>query len=138
MQKPSTIAELQARPDKAPRARDKRIEKLRNSHLWRSASMSHLARNPLCVFCEQHGRLTPAQCVDHIIPWRGDTQLFLEHGNWQSLCNTCHGRKGMAELSTPYRRIEGRYVVTGLRGVGKSTWVAERANTGDIVWDLDA
>ena len=138
MQKPRTISELQGLTTKAPRVRDKRIEQLRNSHLWRSAAKSHLARNPICVFCEQYNRLTPAQCVDHIIPWRGDVKLFWEHGNWQSLCNTCHGRKGMAELDIQYRRIEGRYVVTGLRGVGKSTWVAERAKPGDIVWDLDA
>lgn len=138
MQKPRTIAELQGRPAKAPRVRDKQVEKLRNSQRWRNAAKSFLSRNPLCVFCEQYNRLTPAQCVDHIIPWRGDTRLFWNPDNWQALCNSCHGRKGIAELDIPYRRIEGRYVVTGRRGIGKSTWVAECAQPGDIVWDLDA
>lgn len=137
MQKPRTIAEFQWRPTKAPRVRDPRIEKLRNSSAWRTAAHAYLARNPLCVFCEQYNRLTAAQCVDHIIPWRGDRELFWDHDNWQSLCNSCHGRKGIAELDIPYRPIEGRYVVTGLRGTGKSTWVADRYEPGCIVWDLD-
>ena len=43
----------------------------------------------------------------------------------------------MVELNTQYRRIEGRYVVTGLPGAGKSTWVAAHVQPSDIVWDLD-
>ncbi len=138
MQKPRTIAEFQGHPTKAPRVRDPRIEKLRNSNAWRKAAKAYLARNPICVFCEQYNRLTPAQCVDHIIPWRGDRELFWDSDNWQSLCSSCHGRKGIAELDIAYRPIDGRYVVTGMRGTGKSTWVAEHAQPGDVVWDLDA
>ena len=31
--------------------------------------------------------------VDHIIPHRGDPELFWDRSNWQALCKNCHDRK---------------------------------------------
>lgn len=28
--------------------------------------------------------------VDHITPHKGDSTLFWDSGNWQSLCKSCH------------------------------------------------
>lgn len=65
---------------------------------WRAAREVYLAAHPLCVECKKQGRLTPARVVDHIVPHRGDQQLFWDESNWQSLCDftspfDCHGAK---------------------------------------------
>ncbi len=60
---------------------------------WRKARAAYLRRHPLCVECQKEGKLTPATVVDHIIPHRGDSKLFWDESNWQSLCKGCHDRK---------------------------------------------
>lgn len=60
---------------------------------WRIARARYLKRHPLCVICKREGRLTPATVVDHIIPHRGDRQLFWDITNWQPLCKGCHDEK---------------------------------------------
>lgn len=42
--------------------------------------------------CEQLGYVTAATVVDHIVPHRGDYELFWKDGNHQSLCKACHDR----------------------------------------------
>ncbi|WP_091742622.1 HNH endonuclease signature motif containing protein [Marininema mesophilum] len=64
---------------------------------WRKARATYLKRSPLCVGCEKAGRLTPATVVDHVVPHKGDTGLFWDKGNWQSLCKRCHDRKTATE-----------------------------------------
>lgn len=74
---------------------------------WLRAADRFKAEHPLCRMCERNGRVTPAQCVDHIIPHRGDGDLFWNESNWQSLCNPCHaGPKRRAEMAA--RRAEAR------------------------------
>lgn len=60
---------------------------------WRKARKLYLKYNPLCKHCEQEGKITPAEVVDHIIPHRGDERLFWDESNWQGLCKRCHDRK---------------------------------------------
>ncbi len=57
---------------------------------WRKESKAYLKANPLCAECERSGRITLATDVDHIIPHRGDMDLFWRRSNWQSLCSMCH------------------------------------------------
>jgi 5-methylcytosine-specific restriction enzyme A len=64
---------------------------------WRRARAAYLARHPLCVPCKAAGRLAPATVVDHIVPHRGDTVLFWDERNWQSLCKPCHDAKTARE-----------------------------------------
>jgi 5-methylcytosine-specific restriction protein A len=48
-----------------------------------------------------HGKLgiVAADVVDHVVPHKGDRRLMWdEHGNLQSLCFSCHGRKSAAGL----------------------------------------
>lgn len=40
--------------------------------------------------CQERGRITAATVVDHITPHKGDTALFWDQSNWQSLCASCH------------------------------------------------
>ena len=72
------------------------------SHRWQMARKQFLASHPLCVECEQSGRLTPATVVDHIQPHRGDPALFWDERNWQPLCKKCHDRKTRLEDQLKY------------------------------------
>ena len=57
---------------------------------WKQLRLDHLAKEPLCVYCQQEGRLTPATVVDHIKAHNGDLGLFYSRGNLQSLCKLHH------------------------------------------------
>lgn len=64
---------------------------------WQQARKSHLAISPLCVKCKAKGKVTIATVVDHIVPHRGDRDLFWDRSNWQSLCKPCHDIDKQAE-----------------------------------------
>lgn len=63
---------------------------------WKRRRENQLAREPFCRECARRGYRTRATDVDHVVPHRGDLELFL-HGELQSLCHACHSRKTMAE-----------------------------------------
>jgi 5-methylcytosine-specific restriction protein A len=65
---------------------------------WDAFARRWLAVHPLCAECQRQGRLTPAGCVDHIQPHRGDMEVFWRPGNHQSLCTACHTAKTLAGL----------------------------------------
>ena len=71
---------------------------------WDSARRTFLRRHPLCRYCEQQGKLTPATVVDHIIPHRGDSRLFWDSSNWQPLCKRHHDSTKQAEEKGDPRR----------------------------------
>ncbi|WP_180573084.1 HNH endonuclease signature motif containing protein [Agrobacterium vitis] len=56
-------------------------------HQWRKARIEYLASHP---YCAMSGCGKPASVVDHIIPHRGDKNLFWSRTNWQPLCAPCH------------------------------------------------
>ena len=64
---------------------------------WRRARAEFLKRHPLCKKCEENGRITLAEVVDHVIPHKGDKQLFWDQNNWQPLCKPCHDIKTATE-----------------------------------------
>ncbi len=64
---------------------------------WRKARSRFLKAHPLCVKCLDQGLLVGATVVDHIVPHRGDKELFWDVSNWQPLCKPCHDRKTMTE-----------------------------------------
>ena len=68
---------------------------------WQKASKQFLAAHPLCTMCMKEGRYTKATVVDHIIPHRGDEELFWDRSNWQSLCKRHHDLKTGNEDSRP-------------------------------------
>lgn len=57
---------------------------------WQQFRKRFLKENPLCVFCEKQGLVKKADVVDHIIPHKGNRELFWREGNHQSLCWTHH------------------------------------------------
>lgn len=63
--------------------------------VWRDRLQpNHLAREPLCRTCKQHGIIRVATHVDHVIPIppSGNADPF-DESNYQSLCLTCHTDK---------------------------------------------
>lgn len=109
---------------------------------WRRIRQRHVSQQPLCVSCERAGRVTPAQEVDHIIPWRGNQTLLRAGWNLQSLCRSCHHEKtradeGWVELLYPQpgKRTSPVTVVCGPPAVGKSTY-AQTLGV-QLVLDLD-
>lgn len=64
---------------------------------WTKYSLSFRKQNPLCVECLKRDLVTPATCVDHIVPHKGDYELMWDSENHQSLCDSCHGAKSAKE-----------------------------------------
>jgi 5-methylcytosine-specific restriction endonuclease McrA len=60
---------------------------------WQRRRLVYLMDNPLCVDCKTADLLTAANVVDHIVPHRGDMNLFWSEDNWQPLCKRCHDLK---------------------------------------------
>ena len=58
---------------------------------------AQLMRQPFCRACLEAGIRTRATVVDHIVPFRGDWQLFVDPNNHQSLCKRHHDQKTARE-----------------------------------------
>lgn len=71
---------------------------------WKNMRARQLRLRPLCVYCSQQGHVTPATVADHVIPHRGNPELFYDARNLQSLCASCHsGTKQRLEKSGSLR-----------------------------------
>ena len=64
---------------------------------WKKARDGFLRKHPLCAECQEEGRVTAANVVDHIIPHKGDETLFWQRSNWRQLCTPHHNRKTARE-----------------------------------------
>lgn len=64
---------------------------------WQRDRAQELKAEPLCRECLKSGIITVATIRDHIIPHRGDSVLFHDPKNRQSLCKPCHNRKTAKE-----------------------------------------
>jgi len=116
---------------------------------WQRARLIYLREHPLCAICMEQGLITAGEVVDHIIPHKGDYELFWDETNWQTLCKRCHDVKTATEDggfgATPRYRpnnllpsLVSLTIICGPPGSGKSTLANERANGHDLVIDLDA
>jgi 5-methylcytosine-specific restriction endonuclease McrA len=68
---------------------------------WRNARLGYLRSHPFCVSCAKQDRYITANVVDHVIPHKGDQDLFWDTDNWQALCKPCHDRKTATESQQP-------------------------------------
>lgn len=57
---------------------------------WDRAAKRFKADNPLCVGCLAVEKTVEAKVVDHIMPHRGDMELFWSPSNWQAACAWHH------------------------------------------------
>jgi hypothetical protein len=89
---------------------------------WDRFSKSHLANNPLCVYCLAQDRVEPASLVDHIEPHRGDPAKFWpdspnDHDTFfASCCAPCHN--GPKQRAERYADKTGKPVIDVLRKWG--------------------
>lgn len=72
---------------------------------WQKRRSNQLIAEPWCRECARHGLRVRATDADHVIPHRGDVNLFL-HGELQSLCHSCHSRKTMNENNLAFGRLK--------------------------------
>ena len=72
---------------------------LYNTTRWRKLRLIHLGSEPLCRMCMDEGRITPATICDHVVPHKGDPDLFFA-GPFQSLCKPCHDRHAQSRDRT--------------------------------------
>ena len=66
-----------------------KLNHLYRSPRWRRIRKAQLIEHPLCKFCLEQGRVTPAAIADHVEPHRDDINQFWV-GKLQSLCLQCH------------------------------------------------
>lgn len=58
---------------------------------WERRRQALFDAQPLCVKCLEREEITEADTADHVIPHRGDPDLFW-NGELQALCASCHSR----------------------------------------------
>lgn len=63
---------------------------------WTRRREALLAAEPLCRMCLAGEVVEPATVADHVVPHRGDPDLFW-HGELQPLCASCHSRHKQRE-----------------------------------------
>jgi 5-methylcytosine-specific restriction enzyme A len=71
---------------------------------WHARRRWQLHREPYCRMCMTlQQRQTLATVADHIVPHKGNRQLFWDRNNLQSLCLLHHGEKILQEKGAPVR-----------------------------------
>jgi 5-methylcytosine-specific restriction protein A len=68
---------------------------------WDREARQFRKQHPLCALClaSVPKRYAQADVVDHVVPHKGDMELFWDRTNWQSLCKPCHdGTKQQQEV----------------------------------------
>jgi len=72
---------------------------------WIKRARLHLAEHPLCAMCLSENVVKAAECVDHVLPHRGDPKLFW-FGEIRALCTHHHASlKARIESGKPIIRI---------------------------------
>ena len=68
-------------------AKTREARKIYTTKEWREARKLFLSVNPICAVegCNEEARI-----VDHIVPHRGDMNLFWDQSNWQPMCDHHH------------------------------------------------
>jgi 5-methylcytosine-specific restriction protein A len=69
-------------------------EGLYNTNRWKKLRAEHLKEQDYCVYCGSSKDLE----VDHIMPPRGDEDLFYSSENLQTICGVCHRLKTAKEI----------------------------------------
>lgn len=64
--------------------------KLYKTAAWQQARKAQLSTHPLCIYCQQEGKIVPATVVNHRKPHKGDWDLFISAQNHESTCAHHH------------------------------------------------
>ena len=78
---------------------------------WRRVRQVQLSTDPLCQACRHRGKITAAEHVDHVFPWRIVGHDSFTRNILQSLCESCHSLKTSLERRGVFRHYrEGKPV----------------------------
>lgn len=107
---------------KAYRKLYKRVE-------WKRLVAQQLSNHPLCQRCLVKGIESAATIPNHVKPHRGDTQLFFDPDNLESLCAPCHDQVVQSEErgGIPYSSVG----YTG--GADASGWPTDPRHPANLI-----
>lgn len=122
-----------------PRGSRDRVEQKREADSWRGsarargyttawdkAAKDHLAQHPLCRYCELglfgDPSIVAATLVDHLIPHRGDHEIFWNRRDWVSSCAPCHSGPKQAAERDPHALRRLANAVRAAGGGGVESW----------------
>ena len=88
---------IRHRDEPKPASPKRQARQAMYDYKWSLASKLYRQINPFCRQCQSQGIATASQCVDHIVPHKGDWELFWNEDNWQALCHRCHNKKSATE-----------------------------------------
>jgi 5-methylcytosine-specific restriction protein A len=87
------LSEIQTQRQRLDANRDPEIRKFYNTPHWINYSKNYRINHPFCAICKR----AHTQVVDHIIPHKGDYELFWDESNHQPACKPCHDAKTARE-----------------------------------------
>lgn len=91
------------------RGYDSRWRKM--SEMWRRGWNPDGKHHPEQLFCANpfgdHSELKKAECVDHIIPHKGDMVAFWNYSLWRSLCLPCNTKAEAIRNSAKPANLSG-------------------------------
>jgi 5-methylcytosine-specific restriction protein A len=110
---------------------------------WQKVSKLFLQEHPLCECedCKRIGRLTTATVVHHIVPHKGNYNLFWNQDNWQAMSKKCHDKHTYKEIrqGTKKGKLSVEVIlVAGSPLAGKTTYVKQHKGKDDLVFDYDS
>lgn len=91
---------------------DRESQRLYSTVRWQRRREQQLSTQPWCEECLRANIYTPATDVDHVLPHRGDEELFFT-GKVQSLCKNCHSRKTISEVNGRKGKGDKKVLNTG-------------------------
>jgi hypothetical protein len=112
---------------------------------WQARRRAYMAQHPWCEDCAEWGLFEPAQEVHHVIPHKGNREIFVS-SPLRALCKICHSRRTRQEITGKEDNYFPKithpihipvYLVCGPPASGKTTFVREHCGIDDIVIDLD-
>ncbi|MBN8972933.1 MAG: HNH endonuclease [Rhizobiales bacterium] len=104
---------------------------------WDRSAKVFRAHHPLCLGCEAEGRISVATVVDHVLPHRGDMDLFWDATKWQPACDFHHNvvKQQLEHLFDRGAIAEADLWLNSARAIAISR--RERSATGADGWPTD-
>jgi 5-methylcytosine-specific restriction protein A len=103
---------------------------------WERAAALFKIHNPLCLGCEAVGLVTATEVVDHVVPHKGDADVFWDRRRWQAACKWHHD---VVKQQLEFRFAKGALTVADL-WLNSSAAIAltkrERSSTGTDGWPV--
>lgn len=91
-------------PAKTAKTDRRELDHLYKSSAWSQIRQAQLSAYPICQACEEDGRITVADVVDHVFRWKDYGIEAFRLNLFSSLCSPCHSRKNHLEQLGVFRR----------------------------------